>query len=318
MEASVRKTYEEVRDSDLRRQVKAQWQAARRGDSRASSGLWADHETSSRLWAHAVTTAHRARLEQMQRDREAVDAWQAARSEAAVARSRIRSLGSDLSQTSFIAARQTVEIAWARAERLAQAGNYEAAAAAARQSTAAADLTWTAWQQSHARFEDLDLRRGWESLHVQAIEDSRREGIALVIDKLRRRLHLWRNGKPIASYPVELGRRGLERKLQSGDQATPEGRYRVISVKGIGQTRFHRALLLDYPNGEDRQRLREAIRSGRAVPGTQPGGLIEIHGDGGRGHDWTDGCVALRSSDMDTLWPWMRRGLSVTIVGTLP
>jgi L,D-peptidoglycan transpeptidase YkuD (ErfK/YbiS/YcfS/YnhG family) len=46
------------------------------------------------------------------------------------------------------------------------------------------------------------------------------------------------------------------------------------------------------------------------------GSLIEIHGDGGQGRDWTDGCVALSNSDMDRVFARARVGTPVTIVGT--
>jgi lipoprotein-anchoring transpeptidase ErfK/SrfK len=51
--------------------------------------------------------------------------------------------------------------------------------------------------------------------------------------------------------------------------------------------------------------------------GTGPGSLIEIHGHGGTGRDWTDGCVALSNEDMDQLFSRVRVGTPVTIVGTL-
>jgi lipoprotein-anchoring transpeptidase ErfK/SrfK len=46
------------------------------------------------------------------------------------------------------------------------------------------------------------------------------------------------------------------------------------------------------------------------------GNLIEIHGDGGKGIDWTDGCIALKNTDMDILYKLVPNGTTVTIVGT--
>jgi hypothetical protein len=43
--------------------------------------------------------------------------------------------------------------------------------------------------------------------------------------------------------------------------------------------------------------------------------LIEIHGEGGRGKDWTQGCVALTNSDIDDLFGRVAIGTPVTIVG---
>jgi lipoprotein-anchoring transpeptidase ErfK/SrfK len=50
-------------------------------------------------------------------------------------------------------------------------------------------------------------------------------------------------------------------------------------------------------------------------PGRGIGGLIEIHGAGGQGRNWTDGCVALVNPDMDRLFAAVGVGTPVTIVG---
>ena len=46
------------------------------------------------------------------------------------------------------------------------------------------------------------------------------------------------------------------------------------------------------------------------------GDLIEIHGDGGKGGNWTQGCVALKNSDMDILFKYVSKGTPVTIIGS--
>ncbi len=118
-------------------------------------------------------------------------------------------------------------------------------------------------------------------------------------------------------FAAELGGNGLERKLHTGDRATPEGRYKVTVKKAGGATKYYLALLIDYPNAADLRRYRAAEAGGDVRRGTGAGSLIEIHGHGGSGRDWTDGCVALTNEDMDRLYPKVRVGTPVTIVGTL-
>ena len=120
----------------------------------------------------------------------------------------------------------------------------------------------------------------------------------------------------LAAFEVELGSNGLAQKVHAGDRTTPEGRYRVIDRRGPGQTRYHRALMLDYPNSSDRKRWEDARRAGLVPRGAGPGSLIEIHGEGGRGVDWTDGCVALSNVEMDRLFALVPLGAPVTIVGS--
>jgi L,D-transpeptidase-like protein len=161
-----------------------------------------------------------------------------------------------------------------------------------------------------------DLWRRWVS---ETLRRSRRDGAAVIlIDKLRRQLLLMRGDEEIASYPVDLGTGGMDSKTHAGDAATPEGRYRVTEVRGPGQTHYYRALLIDYPNAEDRARYRKLVRAGDVSRRQGIGSLIEIHGQGGRDQDWTEGCVALENTDMDELTKIARVGTQVTIVGTIP
>ena len=154
---------------------------------------------------------------------------------------------------------------------------------------------------------------------AEAVAHTRRDGRrALVVDKLRRELIVYAHGRPTATYPVELGVGGLAPKRHAGDRATPEGRYRVVERKERGATRYYKALLLDYPNGDDRSRFERARRRGEIPPGVGAGGLIEIHGHGGRGRDWTDGCVALENPLMDRIYALALVGTLVVIVGTHP
>lgn len=162
----------------------------------------------------------------------------------------------------------------------------------------------------------LDRRSEWEADLNATLEWSRRnDGVAIIVDKLNHRTHLVRGGRSIKSYSSEFGPRWLDRKLQAGDQATPEGRYKVVKEKGWGQTRYHRALLIDYPNDADRRRFRNLSSSGMLSRRAGIGGLIEIHGEGGKGEDWTLGCVSLRNHEVDELCKHVAVGTPVTIVG---
>ena len=138
---------------------------------------------------------------------------------------------------------------------------------------------------------------------------------AILVLKEKNRLVLLKGGSSVRSYDAEVGANALGDKRRQGDRATPEGRYRVVSKKDRGQSRYHRALLLDYPNAEDRARFAAARRRGEIPDGAGIGGLIEIHGAGGRGQNWTDGCVALANPDMDDLYARVAPGTRVTIVG---
>lgn len=211
------------------------------------------------------------------------------------------------------------EMAWGRAQRHAEREELGSALEAVNDARDATARIEEAWQRILQRFERDDLLREWSAWAAETVAESRRTGgIAMVVDKVLRRLTVYSGGQPVRRFTVELGVDGLRRKLFAGDRATPEGLYRVSEIKTGGATRFYKALLLDYPNAADQARYRRAMREGRVPRGRGIGGLIEIHGHGGRGVDWTDGCVALTDAEMDWLLPRVRIGTPVALVGSLP
>jgi hypothetical protein len=162
----------------------------------------------------------------------------------------------------------------------------------------------------------LARRSEWNSDLQGTLDWSKRTGgTAFIVDKLNHKGHLVRGGRSVESFALELGPGWLDRKIREGDRATPEGCYRIVRKKGDGQTRYHKAMLLDYPNDEDLQRFRRLRSNGMVSRGARIGGLIEIHGDGGKGEDWTFGCISLRDRDMDRLYGNLAIGSPVTIIG---
>ena len=203
------------------------------------------------------------------------------------------------------------------AGRLSRGGRSASAVEELQKAIENAAVVHRGWKAVHARFSDPALRRSWQLWAEQTIEGSRRsEDVAVLIDKLRRRVIVYQAGRATLSFAAELGANGLRRKEHSGDRATPEGMYQIVEAKEGHTTRYNKALLINYPNDEDRMRFALARARGQVSARAGIGSLIEIHGDGGEGRDWTDGCVALTNSDMEKLFARVHVGTPVTIVGT--
>ncbi len=167
-----------------------------------------------------------------------------------------------------------------------------------------------------ARFVDKNQVSRWRGWIDETIAWSRRrKAAAVVVIKDDRTVKLYDSGQQIRSYDADLGPNVATNKMRAGDKTTPEGRYKIARKKGAGESRYHKALLLDYPNAEDLKRFRELQKKGLVSRKAHPGGLIEIHGNGGRGGDWTLGCVALSDRDIDDLFARVGVGTPVTIVG---
>jgi lipoprotein-anchoring transpeptidase ErfK/SrfK len=157
----------------------------------------------------------------------------------------------------------------------------------------------------------------WKNLANDAIAASRGGNKVILVDKVAHILYVYQSGKSIRSYDVEFGANWMARKEVAGDKATPEGNYHITSKKDGGNTAYHKAMLLDYPNGEDRAHFAQMKRQGIISRRAGIGNLIEIHGNGGRGFDWTTGCVGMRDRDIDDLFRVVGSGTRVTIVGSI-
>jgi hypothetical protein len=170
----------------------------------------------------------------------------------------------------------------------------------------------------HRRYQGWTASRGmWRRWAAEAIGWSRsNQAAAIIVRKIDHTCDLYIGGKLVESYRADLGSGWMGDKLHRGDNATPEGTYKITRKKGPRETKYYKALLLNYPNEEDLRSFRSARKRGALPAGAGIGGLIEIHGSGGRGEDWTMGCVALDNGDMDRLFARVGVGTPVTIIGS--
>jgi murein L,D-transpeptidase YafK len=170
-------------------------------------------------------------------------------------------------------------------------------------------------QQLYSYFQFLP---NWKKLAGSAIKKSAdTQSTLIIVDKFARQLMVYQSGKKIYTFDAEFGSNWMQPKRMKGDKATPEGSYIVKSKVPPGKTKYYRALLLNYPNSEDRERFDREKKEGLLPAGAAIGGLIEIHGNGGKQTDWTDGCIALEDSDMLKLYNLAHQGTPVIIVGSL-
>jgi len=158
----------------------------------------------------------------------------------------------------------------------------------------------------------------WIKLDAEMRRLSRiNNSVSLVVEKFTRRCIVYKSGRKIKEFSVELGVNWLGDKNLKGDRATPEGRYSITSKKSGRSTIYHKALMINFPNAEDRRRFKMKQANGNIPKNANIGGLIEIHGGGGKGIDWTDGCVALTNRDMDNLYSLCSVGTPIAIIGSL-
>jgi murein L,D-transpeptidase YafK len=126
------------------------------------------------------------------------------------------------------------------------------------------------------------------------------------VAKDRRRMYLLNGTDVLASYDVGLGFAPEGHKAQSGDGRTPEGLYFID--RRNPNSAYHLSIGISYPNAVD--------RAAAAAAGVEPGGDIFIHGtagNGGRGRDWTAGCIAVTDAEMEQIYAMVRDGTPIYI-----
>jgi lipoprotein-anchoring transpeptidase ErfK/SrfK len=165
-----------------------------------------------------------------------------------------------------------------------------------------------------SRYLDPAQVRSWKVAAEETIAESKKRGITvLIVSKLERRLSVYKGGQLVRTYDVGLGFNGLTDKRFAGDNATPEGRYTII--RKIPSSLYYKALLIDYPNDEDRRWFAREKARGAIPRSAAIGGDIEIHGGGQ--DSLTRGCVSLDNAKMDELYAMVTVGTPITIIGTM-
>jgi hypothetical protein len=158
----------------------------------------------------------------------------------------------------------------------------------------------------------------WKKWVDRTLFDSRKNhDYSIIIDKFSRKCFIYLGGSVKYEFEAELGKNWVGDKRTRGDLATPEGMYKITKKFDAGKSKYYKALLLDYPNDEDKEKFRAEIAHGSLPASAKIGGLIEIHGNGGKGIDWTEGCIALTDKEMDVVFKIVKVGTPVTIIGSM-
>ncbi len=221
-------------------------------------------------------------------------------------------LNGSLARLSLTHYLSSADLAMKSSDRLMAAGEYDDA-----REQLSLGRTWLKQlAESSEKYDNDDASSitTWRSWVQQTLQNSRAGGgYAVIVDKAAHKLYLVKAGRVDHTYNCELGYNSAHQKLFSGDGATPEGMYRVSVAKQHG-SRYYKALLINYPNDMDRKRFFDNKDNGTISERARIGSLIEIHGNGGQGKDWTEGCVALVDREIDHLMQYVGVGTPVTIV----
>lgn len=136
---------------------------------------------------------------------------------------------------------------------------------------------------------------------------------AIVVQKAKRKMEVYQQGKKLAEYTISLGKVPEGKKVRRGDHKTPEGVFQLIKKEdyALGRCGYHSGLLVSYPN--------VAMADNLSGP---KGSHVLLHGLKnkfwylGKFHrwiDWTDGCIAVTDDEIDEIYAATPNGTKVTI-----
>ncbi len=206
------------------------------------------------------------------------------------------------------------EVLLAEAQSRKIKGRYDLALGILRQVSVYTDSAVESISHVVTRFTDKNQIDRWKTWVNETIAESRENGnYSIIVSKLDKKLILYKGGKPHMQFTVGIGLNGSSDKLYAGDRATPEGKYFITSKKH--RSHYYKALLINYPNENDRRQFASAKKKGLIPASASIGGLIEIHGGGKEG--MTYGCVSMENSQVDKLFNLVVIGTPVTIVGAV-
>lgn len=134
----------------------------------------------------------------------------------------------------------------------------------------------------------------------------------VLVVKSERKLQLISRGQALKTYRISLGKQPEGAKQHEGDLRTPEGFYWIDWRKT--SDKFNLSMHISYPNARDVAKAREK--------GVSAGSMIMIHGTPQDEEypewffhtlDWTEGCIAMKNSDMQEIWALVKDGTLIEI-----
>ncbi len=144
------------------------------------------------------------------------------------------------------------------------------------------------------------------------------DSLWMVVDKRRYNVRVYYKERMIRSYRAVFGPKPMLDKCMQGDRCTPEGWFK-INDKHIS-SKYNKFLGISYPTAESKAKFNKLKKDGKIPRNALIGGNIGLHGIWTGGDDmielgvgWTDGCIALKNSDINDLYRLVGVGARVYI-----
>ena len=175
------------------------------------------------------------------------------------------------------------------------------------------------YYQGSQRVTETRIIRPFVNLNAPINPDTlNNDSLMVIINKSRFLLDVYYRKRKIRSYKVVFGPKPQQNKVMKGDRRTPEGWYKVQEKHISG--RYNKFIHIDYPNDSAYARFNKLKLQGAIPRDAEIGGDVGIHGVWKGGEDmidmgigWTDGCIAMKNTDVDDLYRIVKPGARVLI-----
>lgn len=143
--------------------------------------------------------------------------------------------------------------------------------------------------------------------------------LSLLAEKSQYRLTVYYQRQPLKSYAFVLGSSPVGDKFREGDRKTPEGFFQIRDK--YPHPTWSKFIWLNYPTAASWRKHQAAKDQGQISSTDTIGSEIGIHGVPAgaddwiaQGKNWTWGCLSLRNSDINELYPFLPVGTWIEIV----
>ncbi len=150
------------------------------------------------------------------------------------------------------------------------------------------------------------------------LDTMNRDSIYVLVNKSGYYVRVYYKKRILRDYKAVFGPNPRVDKCMEGDRCTPEGWFKIASKNP--NSKYNKFLLISYPNDSSYRRFNELKAKGVIPQSARIGGSVGIHGIWKGGDDmiemgvgWTDGCVALKNSDVEELYSIVGVGTRVHI-----
>lgn len=144
------------------------------------------------------------------------------------------------------------------------------------------------------------------------------DSLMVYVDKTNYLVALIYKRQRIRQYRAVFGPDRLKDKLREGDRCTPEGWFKILSVRD--NANWGKFIHINYPNDESVKKHNEAKNKGLIPSNSSIGHSVGFHGTFPTGAGmvemglgWTDGCVSMTTKDIMDFYKFVKPGVRVYI-----